>query len=149
MLPPPGGSDALNTPIGDTLPVSNELEIIDFDDTANAGGSGNGSRSNGADSGGKLEVQGFPVDARACRYRMTTPTSGGTVSGTGNKDDINLLPAGSFIPVAMLNGVDAPTGGQAQSGPAVRRPAGAQTGESSERQTARPGGVPDRIERMG
>lgn len=67
--------------------------------------------------GGKLEVQGFPVDARARRYKMTTSTNGGAAGGAGGKGDVNLLPAGSFIPVAMLNGVDAPTGGQAQSDP--------------------------------
>lgn len=33
------------------------------------------------------------------------------------RDGIDLIPAGSFVRVVMLNGVDAPTGGQAQSNP--------------------------------
>ncbi|MGU8077059.1 TraB/VirB10 family protein [Burkholderia pyrrocinia] len=113
VLAAPGDNTALNTPIGESMPTSNELEIIDFDDNADAGG---GTSSAGG-AAGKLEVQGFPVDARARRYKMTTSTNGASVAGVGGKGDVNLLPAGSFIPVAMLNGVDAPTGGQAQSDP--------------------------------
>lgn len=45
--------------------------------------------------------------------------SPGSVSNpTGSKrEGIQFLPAGSFVRVAMLNGVDAPTGGQAQGNP--------------------------------
>jgi conjugal transfer pilus assembly protein TraB len=55
VLMPPGDNTALNTPLGEGMPASSELEIIDFDDNADAGGV---SGSTGG-SGGKLEVKGF------------------------------------------------------------------------------------------
>ncbi|CAB1371201.1 conserved protein of unknown function (plasmid) [Denitratisoma oestradiolicum] len=52
---------------------------------------------------------GFPVDEKAKKY--------GTTQGTDSRRQIEFIPAGSFVRVAMLNGIDAPTGGQAQGNP--------------------------------
>lgn len=103
-----GGALALNQPLNQTdVPMRREVEIITFSNESPKGASG---ALNGA-AGGVTEVLGFPTDEKAKKYGTS---SSGSDSG---KRQIEFLPAGSFIRVAMLNGVDAPTGGQAQSNP--------------------------------
>jgi len=82
-----------------------ELEIIQFSNV-NAGG------VIGQGTDGKYEILGFPVNEAAKKLGIT-----GSALGGGAKNSIEFIPAGSFVRVAMLNGVDAPTGGQAQSNP--------------------------------
>lgn len=97
---------ALNLPLNQaTEPPKRELEIIHFNSAA-----ATASHSLTREHGSNTEVMGFPTDEKAKRY--------GTTKGSeGNSKVIEFLPAGSFVRVAMLNGVDAPTGGQAQSNP--------------------------------
>lgn len=103
-----GGPTALNQPLNQVdVPARREVEIITFNNAE--GKSAAGAAAGGA--GGITEVLGFPTDEKAKKYGTT---SGGT---DGKKQTIEFLPAGSFVRVAMLNGVDAPTGGQAQSNP--------------------------------
>lgn len=96
-----GGQRVLNAPgilnqsIDALTGGEKKLEIIDFDDADGAGTSA-GSATSGLS-------------------KLATRIA--TVGKNAADSKINLLPAGSFIPVAMLNGVDAPTGGQAQSDP--------------------------------
>ena len=52
----------------------------------------------------------FPVNDKSRQYSQT----GGSGGGAGADE---FIPAGAFVRVAMLNGIDAPTGGQAQSNP--------------------------------
>lgn len=58
------------------------------------------------------EVVGFPVDERAKKVQEPKVRA-----DAEKKTSIEFIPAGSFVRVEMLNGVDAPTGGQAQSNP--------------------------------
>ncbi|KVM89646.1 TrbI/VirB10 family protein [Burkholderia stagnalis] len=111
VLPPPGGTLAQRIDGSDAPP--RQLEIISFADDGS--GSGADSSNLAGSSGGKQEVLGFPTDPKARRYATTKGTSAAT-SGSG-QGLVNILPAGSFFRVGMLNGVDAPTGGQAQSDP--------------------------------
>jgi len=79
------------------------------------------SGGNGADnisqfSAGKPEVLGFPVDESAKRYANPKGKKDGSFSAKTERS-ATFIPAGSFVRVTMLNGVDAPTGGQAQSNP--------------------------------
>lgn len=104
---PTGGVGKLNQPINAQAPRVRPVEIIAFgpEPTSKAGHAGK------AGEQGEPQVLGFPVNERAKKY--STPTDAGTEKGGG----IEFIPAGSFVRVAMLNGVDAPTGGQAQSNP--------------------------------
>ncbi|KVR29890.1 conjugal transfer protein TraI [Burkholderia ubonensis] len=111
VLPPPGGTLAQRIDGSDAAP--RQLEIISFADDGS--GSGADSSSSAGSSGGKQEVIGFPTDPKARRYATTKGTSAATSSS--GQGLVNILPAGSFFRVGMLNGVDAPTGGQAQSDP--------------------------------
>ncbi|KVH78709.1 conjugal transfer protein TraI [Burkholderia ubonensis] len=111
VLPPPGGTLAQSIDGSDAAP--RQLEIISFADDGS--GSGADSSSSAGSSGGKQEVIGFPTDPKARRYATTKGTSAATSSS--GQGLVNILPAGSFFRVGMLNGVDAPTGGQAQSDP--------------------------------
>ena len=110
VLPPPtakGGMSAatpLNSPLSQPLAEApkRELELIQFNNPG-AGG------KDGSTGGTKSELLGFPVADAAKKYGQ---------SGKENiKNSIEFIPAGSFVRVAMLNGADAPTGGQAQSNP--------------------------------
>ncbi|KVR07156.1 conjugal transfer protein TraI [Burkholderia ubonensis] len=111
VLPPPGGTLAQRIDGSDAAP--RQLEIISFADDGS--GSSADSSSAAGSSGGKQEVIGFPTDPKARRYATTKGTSAATSSS--GEGLVNILPAGSFFRVGMLNGVDAPTGGQAQSDP--------------------------------
>ncbi|KWB49460.1 conjugal transfer protein TraI [Burkholderia ubonensis] len=111
VLPPPGGTLAQRIDGSDAAP--RQLDIISFADDGS--GSGADSSSSAGSSGGKQEVIGFPTDPKARRYATTKGTSAATSSS--GQGLVNILPAGSFFRVGMLNGVDAPTGGQAQSDP--------------------------------
>jgi conjugal transfer pilus assembly protein TraB len=104
-----GAPVALNQPLNQVdAPARREVEIITFNN-ADAAKGANGLVGGGV--GGVTEVLGFPTDEKAKKYGTT---SGGA---DGKRQSIEFLPAGSFVRVAMLNGVDAPTGGQAQSNP--------------------------------
>ena len=104
-----GGATVLNQPLNQVdVPARREVEIITFNYTEGNGAAGAAVRG-GAD--GITEVLGFPTDEKVKKYGIT---SGGA---DGKRQTIEFLPAGSFVRVAMLNGVDAPTGGQAQSNP--------------------------------
>ncbi|MYZ52346.1 TrbI/VirB10 family protein [Malikia spinosa] len=111
VLQPPtakGDPAVLNQPIGQAeVKPRREVEIISFSNAEPSRGAG----SVGGGSEGVTEVIGFPTDEKARKYGTTTgrPDSA--------RRQIDFLPAGSFVRVAMLNGVDAPTGGQAQSNP--------------------------------
>ena len=103
-----GEASTLNQPLNQVeTPARREVEIITFDSPAAKGSPGTAAGG----IGGVVEVLGFPTDEKAKKYGVT---AGGA---DGGKQTIEFLPAGSFIRVAMLNGVDAPTGGQAQSNP--------------------------------
>ena len=78
------------------VPARREVEIITFN---NAEGKGAAGAAVGG-AGGITEVLGFPTDEKAKKYGTT---SGGA---DGKKQTIEFLPAGSFVRVAMLNGVD-------------------------------------------
>ena len=108
--PPPVPGAVLNQPINGQAaapPTRDAIEMVTFG-PAPAGPGGGISASTVAG----LEVGGFSADDRARRAQEPrTPADG------NKKASIEFLPAGSFVRVAMLNGVDAPTGGQAQSNP--------------------------------
>lgn len=80
-----------------------EVEMISFAPAATGG-----TQLSAAPGSLSPEVVGFPTDEKAARY--ATPKGDA-------KQKVEFLPAGSFVRVAMLNGVDAPTGGQAQGNP--------------------------------
>ena len=110
VLPPPtaktgmSAATPLNSPLGQPLAEApkRELELIQFNNSS-AG------VKDGSTGGTKSELLGFPVADAAKKYGQ---------SGKENvKNSIEFIPAGSFVRVAMLNGADAPTGGQAQSNP--------------------------------
>lgn len=104
-----GGTNTLNQPLNQVdAPARREVEIITF---SNADSAKSATGTIGAAAGGVTEVLGFPTDEKAKKYGTTT---GGA---DGKRQTIEFLPAGSFVRVGMLNGVDAPTGGQAQSNP--------------------------------
>ena len=112
VLSPPGGKSLtdgagiLNKPLNAVLEIpARELEIIRFNSRDAK------SVPSGGATGGTQEVQGFPTDEKARKFATTSAT------GAAKAEPIQFLPAGSFIRVAMLNGMDAPTGGQAQSNP--------------------------------
>lgn len=86
-----------------------EIEIISFDKLGEGVGS-----SGAVGLGGKTETLGPPASETAKRFGNSGRDS---VPGAGARNSIEFIPAGSFVRVAMLNGVDAPTGGQAQSNP--------------------------------
>ncbi|MGM3412873.1 TraB/VirB10 family protein [Ralstonia holmesii] len=110
VLPPPtaktgmNAATPLNSPLGQPLAEApkRELELIQFNNPGTGG-------KDGSTGGTKTELIGFPVSESAKKYGQ---------SGKENvKNSIEFIPAGSFVRVAMLNGADAPTGGQAQSNP--------------------------------
>jgi conjugal transfer pilus assembly protein TraB len=100
----PNSALPLNSPLNQPLAEApkRELEIIQF-------GNGSGSGAGGQGSGSKTELLGFPVSDSAKKF--------GQSGNTNTRNSIEFIPAGSFVRVAMLNGADAPTGGQAQSNP--------------------------------
>ena len=101
-MPSATATAMLNKPINsltDIKPVQ-ELEMIQFSHVAHGAGS-NGDANR--------EVLGFPVTDSAKKFSKTGEVT--TANG------IEFIPAGSFVRAVMLNGIDAPTGGQAQSNP--------------------------------
>lgn len=100
---PPLPVGAMNPPVA---PVPRDaIEMIAFDrqdGTARA-------LTPGAPAG--PEVVGFQVEERAKRIQHPAERE------RGRSTSVEFLPAGSFVKVAMLNGIDAPTGGQAQGNP--------------------------------
>lgn len=100
----PNPATPLNSPLNQPLAEApkRELEIIQFS-------AGSGNSANGQGGNTKTELLGFPVSDSAKKF--------GQSGNTNARNSIEFIPAGSFVRVAMLNGVDAPTGGQAQSNP--------------------------------
>lgn len=107
---PQGPVSKLNQPINGPAaqaPQREPVEMISF-------GSGPSAQSGQPGKAGEVgdpQVLGFPVNERA--KKMATAADPKDEKGAG----IEFIPGGSFVRVAMLNGVDAPTGGQAQSNP--------------------------------
>lgn len=96
----------LNLPLTEVKePLKRELEMIQF-----SSGTKTTTGVIPGDQGGNVEVLGFPTDEKAKRYAVTKGTS-------DQQPAIEFIPAGSFVRVTMLNGVNAPTGGQAQTDP--------------------------------
>lgn len=103
----------LNAPLNQAQePAKRELEIITFDSSGYTEGS---TGQNAGGHSGKREVIGFPVDESAKKYGESSAKE--WHKAEDKNKPIEFIPAGSFVRVAMLNGVDAPTGGQAQSNP--------------------------------
>ena len=95
ILEPPTGrgrAGTLNQPLEPVTLQKREVEIITF------GSAGSASKAAGS------------ADEKSRKLAASGDRS-------GQRERIEFLPAGSFVRVAMLNGVDAPTGGQAQSNP--------------------------------
>ena len=106
---PGKAASTLNSPLNgqiDAGPPRRELEMISFGLPGSSGG------NPASASGGDPEVLGFPVNDKAVRYGESKARA-----GAGKNQSIDFLPAGTFVKVSMLNGVDAPTGGQAQGNP--------------------------------
>ncbi len=110
VLAPPAGMGpsspvaSLNTPpLPPAPPPARELEIITF---ATSGRPASAAAVSAPGAASPPEVLGFPADEKARQYARSARNT-----------EVEFLPAGSFVRVAMLNGVDAPTGGQAQSNP--------------------------------
>lgn len=103
--PVSGKPGQLNQPLNGTAqaPSREAVEMITFGTTAQ----GTPTVAGGANA--NPEVVGFPVDERAKKVQNPKDDN--------KKAQIEFIPAGSFVRVAMLNGVDAPTGGQAQGNP--------------------------------
>lgn len=99
-----GAATPLNSPLGQPLAEApkRELELIQFNNSSAGGKHGSAGRT-------KTELLGFPVNDSAKKYGQSGKKNG--------KHSIEFIPAGSFVRVAMLNGADVPTGGQAQSNP--------------------------------
>lgn len=112
ILTPPTGSGTpvggLNQPIRPNSAADaaarRENEIITFGPGPGTGGTASSGTSPSP------EVVGFPVDEKAKKVRTSETRDAG-------RSEVEFMPAGSFVRVALLNGVDAPTGGQAQSNP--------------------------------
>lgn len=96
---------SLSTPLTQTRPQSPDSDFIRFNNSGPRTALANG------DAGGKTEVVGFPSSEAAKQYATTRGTKGGALQR------IEFIPANSIIRVAMLNGLDAPAGGQAQNNP--------------------------------
>lgn len=102
LMPKANGSTLLNQPLGGGGEApKREVEIIQFNKA---------SGKPGAPASADPVVLGFPVNDKSRQYSQ----AGGGGSGAGAEE---FIPAGAFVRVAMLNGIDAPTGGQAQSNP--------------------------------
>ncbi len=100
--PSPSGPSTvlLNTPITQSIePPTRELEMITFNDGE---GSSLSEESDENSESGNFASKTQKTSDSALEIKQET---------------IDFIPAGSFVRVAMLNGVDAPTGGQAQSNP--------------------------------
>lgn len=113
VLSPPTGPGTpvrqLNQPIGAppadsaSAPPRQRVEVIRFGPKVALPASG----VVGSAAQQTPEVLGFPVDEKAKKYG----------AAGGRTTPIEFIPAGSFVRATLLNGVDAPTGGQAQSNP--------------------------------
>lgn len=102
LLPKATGVTLLSQPLGGLAEVpKREVEIIQFNKA---------SGKPGTPASADPVVLGFPVNEKSRQYSL----AGGGGEGAGANE---FIPAGAFVRVAMLNGIDAPTGGQAQSNP--------------------------------
>lgn len=105
---PPVGR--LNQPINGQAPQPQQREAVEMIQF----GAGQAAQAGQPGKNGEVgdpQVLGFPVNERA--KTMAKVADPKDEKGAG----IEFIPGGSFVRVAMLNGVDAPTGGQAQSNP--------------------------------
>jgi conjugal transfer pilus assembly protein TraB len=107
----PGKPGPLNQPInGQQQPQPAQREVVEMITFGRATAGQPGAPGS---QPGDPQVMGFSVNERAKKMAEADQGKSGAASSGG----IDFIPAGSFVRVAMLNGVDAPTGGQAQSNP--------------------------------
>jgi len=110
----PGKPGPLNQPInGQQQPQPPQREVVEMITFGRATAGQPGTPGAPGSQPGDPQVLGFPVNERAKKMAEADQGKAGAASSGG----IEFIPAGSFVRVAMLNGVDAPTGGQAQSNP--------------------------------
>lgn len=102
----PQGANTLNAPFGEQ-PKRAEIGIIRFGDSSQK--SSNAGQTGQSTPTVEPEVMGFPTDKNKAKY---SEGSLGSVSPTEG-----YIPPGTFFRAVMLNGVDAPAGGQGQSNP--------------------------------
>lgn len=108
-----GKPGPLNQPInGAAQPQPPQREVVEMITFGRPAAGQPGAPGSAGSQPGDPQVLGFPVNDRAKKVAQAEDGKGGS-AGSG----IEFIPAGSFVRVAMLNGVDAPTGGQAQSNP--------------------------------
>lgn len=111
-VPPEAPTGSLNTPVQASqpgraaAPPREAIEMISLAPQPSA----DGQAVVASAASPRPEVLGFPADERAKKIHYPDGTA-------DQAAPIQFIPAGSFVRVAMLNGVDAPTGGQAQSNP--------------------------------
>ena len=126
MLPPPGGRkgsgpNAVNLRMGavEREPVTEErrdaVEVIERGRQNDVDVSGTADATNVAGAAGAAGATG--VAGVVIKPRPTASRAAVGEASSANQAGLEFLPAGSFVRVVMLNGVDAPTGGQAQSNP--------------------------------
>lgn len=105
---------ALNQPInGQQQPQPQPREVVEMITFGRPTPGQPGAPGAAGSQPGDPQVLGFPVNERAKKVAEADQGK----AGAANSGGIEFIPAGSFVRVAMLNGVDAPTGGQAQSNP--------------------------------
>lgn len=113
-MPAPGpfrtGGTLPNTPEpplppGAERPAKSPIATIELEPTSTGGG--------GADKG--LLVQGTQALGESMVGKPATPATAAASAPTTTQ---TYIPAGSYMKALLLNGMDAPTGGQAQSNPA-------------------------------
>ena len=110
----PGKPGPLNQPInGQQQPQPQPREVVEMITFGRPTPGQPGAPGAAGSQPGDPQVLGFPVNERAKKVAEADQGK----AGAANSGGIEFIPAGSFVRVAMLNGVDAPTGGQAQSNP--------------------------------
>jgi conjugal transfer pilus assembly protein TraB len=110
----PGKASQLNQPInGNQPPQPSQRDVVEMITFGNANSGQPGAPDSTSSRGGDQASMELPINERA----NTTAGPEQGKAGAGKSGGIEFIPAGSFVRVAMLNGVDAPTGGQAQSNP--------------------------------
>jgi Bacterial conjugation TrbI-like protein len=132
---PKGGLNALagNKAQGDNLPLGDGklssggstgfgLKSVDFDARDDKDPDSKTSSSLGeASENLKKVMRGKPADYTGLANPGAIIGNAGPITGSGSKDVVRnsetYLPSGTFFKVSMLNGLDAPTGGQAHNNP--------------------------------
>lgn len=110
----PGKPGPLNQPINGAVPPQPpQREVVEMITFGRAAAGQPGAPGAAGGQSGDPQLLGFPVNEKAKKVAQPEENR----AGSANTGGIEFIPAGSFVRVAMLNGVDAPTGGQAQSNP--------------------------------